>query len=121
MKKNLALTIRDKKVIYLNDKQLVPDAFDWVYEFKGFLIAYNPNKLVIVNSEGKVIVSEDCVLHQVFNYGEYISLRKNNTMGVYRYDGSIAVPFEYYSVSIDYGAFYVRKTNDSKAIVYEQN
>lgn len=101
MKKNLEINIRDKKAIYLGDKQLLPDLFDYVDTFKKFIVAHSPDCLTIVNPNGEIIVSEkDVFVCQVFNHGEYISLRKNNVMGIYLYDGTIVVPFEFYMTFI---------------------
>lgn len=113
MEKNLGLTVRDKKAIYLDGKQLIPDVFDYVDEFEGFKIAHNPDCLTIVNPSGEVIVSEkDVIVCQVYYYGEYISLRKNNVMGVYRYDGTIVVPFEFYMTFITDKGIEVKRNED---------
>ena len=110
MKKNLEINIRDKKAIYLGDKQLLPDVFDYVDKFKGFIIAHSPDCLTIVNPNGEIIVSEkDVFVCQVFNHGEYISLRKNNVMGIYLYDGTIVVPFEFYMTFISDKGIEVKK------------
>ena len=113
MKKNLGLTVRDKKSIYLDGKPLLPDVFNYVDEYKDFKIAHSPDCLTIINNKGEIIVSEkNVIVIQVFNYGEYISLRKNNFMGVYRYDGTLVVPFEFYMTFITDKGIEVQKNED---------
>ena len=62
MEKNLSLTVRDKKAIYLDDKQLLPDVFDHVDEFEGFKIAHSTDCLTIVSPKGDILVSEKNVI-----------------------------------------------------------
>lgn len=117
------LEVRDKKVIYMNNHQLLNDAFDVVLKFKGFLVAYNSKHFVIIDPKGNLLVSEEGTVWQVFNYGEYTSIRKNNVMGVYRYDGKLVIPFEFYSIAICYddeGEFWVRKNKDDELSLYKQ-
>lgn len=115
------LEVRDKKAIYMNNHQLLKDVFDGAREFKGFLVAYNSNHLVILDSKGDLILSEEGTIWQVFNHGEYISIRKGNVMGVFRYDGKLVVPFEFYSVAIcDTDEFWVCKNKDDKLSLYKQ-
>lgn len=114
------LEVRNKKIIYMNNHQLINDAFDDVKEFKGFFIAYNSNHLVIIDSKGNLILSEKGTICQVF-YSRYISIRKGNVMGVYRYDGKLVVPFEFYTVVIcDIDEFWVRKCKNDKSTLYKQ-
>lgn len=114
------LEVRDKKIIYMNNHQLINDAFDCVNEFKGFLVSYNSNHLVIIDSKGNLILSEEGTVWQVFNYGEYISIRKGNVMGVYRYDGILVVPFEFYIIFIsDIDEFLVKKNKDDEFSLYK--
>lgn len=111
------LEIKTKKVIYLNGHRLLNDDFDYSYEFKGFIIAYNSNHLVIINHDGDLLVSEEGTVFQVYNYGEYVSIRKNNVMGVYRYDGSLVLPFEFYTAFIyDSKRIDVRRYSSSEYI-----
>jgi len=115
------LEVKDKKAIYLNGHQLISDAFDYVYEYKGYLIAYNSNHLVIISPDGDLLVSEEGTVWQVYNYGEYVSIRRNNVMGVYLYDGSLVVPFEFYAVFIWFEKeFQVMKNKGDNYIPYEQ-
>jgi len=110
MEKNLGLTVRDKKAIYLDDKQLIPDVFDYVDTFEGFKVAHSSDCLTIVSPKGEILVSEkDILICQIYYYGKYISLRKNNVMGVYRYDGTIIVPFEFYMTFISDKGIEVQK------------
>ena len=116
------LEVRNKKVIYMNNHQLLNDVFDGVKKFNGFLVAYNSNHLAILNSKGDLILSEEGTVFQVFNYGEYISIRKGNFIGVYRYDGKLVVPFEFYTVVIcDKDEFWVCKDKDDKLSLYKHS
>lgn len=116
------LEVRNKKIIYMNNHQLINDAFDDVKEFKGFLVAYNSNHLIIIDPKGDLILSEEGTVCQVFNYGRYISIRKDNVMGVYRYDGKLVVPFEFYIVAIcDIDEFLVSKYRNDELILYQQS
>lgn len=116
------LEVRNKKIIYMNNHQLINDAFDDVKEFKGFLVAYNSNHLIIIDPKGDLILSEEGTVCQVFNYGRYISIRKDNVMGVYRYDGKLVVPFEFYTVAIcDIDEFLVSKYRNDELILYQQS
>lgn len=118
------LEVRDKKIIYLNGVPLIPDVFDYAYEVKNFRVAYNSNKLVIVDSEGNIIVSEEGNVEQVSGYGKCISFRKNNLVGVYHYDGSIIVPFEFHFVFIvdpDDLIFEIQKNKGEPWEQYELN
>ena len=107
MEKTSGLTVRDKKVIYLNDKPLLEDTFDMVLEFKGYLIAYNQSGwIVFINPDGYIVSSLKGNIHivQIINNGEYISLKSYcplcTVMGVFSYCGDIIVPFQYDSVFI---------------------
>lgn len=97
---NNNLDIRDQKMIYSGDIPLIPDVFDEVFKVEGYLVAYNSSKLVIINPEGQVIVSEEGTVMQIYSWGKCISLKKGNVSGVYYYDGTLLVPFEYYLVFI---------------------
>lgn len=117
------LEVRDKKVIYMNGHRLLNDDFDYSYEFKGFIIAYNSNHLVIISPNGDLLVSEEGTVWQAYNYGEYISIQKDDdVMGAYRYDGLLVVPFEFYAVFISFEKkFEVMKNKGDKYIPYEQS
>lgn len=113
------LEVRDKKVIYMNGHRLLNDDFDYSYEFKGFIIAYNSNHLVIISPNGNLLVSEEGTVWQAYNYGEYISIRRNNVMRVYRYDGSLVVPFEFWTVYIrDTGRYDIQKFKGDNFVPY---
>lgn len=115
------LEVRNKKVIYMNNHQLINDTFNDVTEFRGFLIAYNSNHLVIINPRGDLILSEEGTVYQVCDDGKYISIRKDNVMGVYRYDGKLIVPFEFYATFIvDGNEFLVKKNKGDKFLPYKQ-
>lgn len=109
---NNNLNIRDKKMIYLNDAPLLSDAFDYVYCIDGFLVAVSSNKLVIVNSEGNIILSEEGTLCQVYGYGKCVSIKKGHTVGVYQYDGTLLLPFGEFSLVFisDSNHFEVKRT-----------
>ena len=93
--------IRCKKVIYKGEELLLPDLFDEIFNFKGYMIAYNHDKLVIVDSEGEKKVEEEGIVEQVAGFGKCISIKKpDGKMGVFLYDGTILVPFNYSSVFI---------------------
>ena len=94
------LEVRAMSAIYLNGVPLVPDLFDYVFEIDGFKVAYNSSKLMIVDSEGNILLSEEGLIAQDAGNGKCIALRKGNLMGVYHYDGTLLVPFEFYLVSI---------------------
>lgn len=114
------LEVRDKKVIYMNNHQLLNDVFDDVLNFKGYTVAWNLHHLVIISPTCDLLVSEEGTVWQVFNYGEYISIRKGNVMGVYRYDGELVIPFEFYSVAIcDKDEFWVCKHKGDELSLYK--
>lgn len=114
------LEVRNKKVIYMNNHRLLNDVFDDVKEFKGFLVAWNLKHLVILDSKGDLILSEEGTIRQVFNYGQYISIRKDNVIGVYRYDGKLVLPFEFYSVVIcDSDEIWVCKNKGDELSLYK--
>lgn len=52
------LTVKTKKVIYLGEKQLIPDLFDNVANFEDFIIAYCDDYLIIINPIGQIILSK---------------------------------------------------------------
>ncbi len=115
------LEVRNKKIIYMNNHQLLNDVFDDIQDFRDFLVAWNLKHLVIISSKGELILSEKGLVIQVFSYGKYISIRKGNVMGVYRYDGKLVVPFEFYCIVIcDSNEFWVCKNKDDKLSLYEQ-
>ena len=80
---------------------ILPDVFTAIYEIKGFLVAVNKNKLVIINPNGEIVVSEDGLLLQDAEGGKCISMRKDGVEGIYHYDGTLLVPFEFYRVFIE--------------------
>lgn len=98
---NINLTVRTMKQIYLNDEPFLLDTFEEIYEIEGFLVAVNKNKLVIVNPNKEIVVSEKGLIIQVAGWGKCISIRKNNVEGIYHYDGTLLVPFEFYRVFIE--------------------
>jgi len=113
------LEVKTKKVIYMNNHQLLNDYFDKVREYKGYLIAYNSSHLVIFSPTGDLILSEEGDVFQV-NYG-CIAFQKDNVMGIYRYDGSIAVPFNFFSTYItDEETFAIQKHEGDDYIPYTQ-
>ena len=119
MKKKLE--IRTMNAIYLNGVPLVPDLFDYVFEIDGFKVAYTSSKLMIIDSEGNIIVSEEGLIAQDAGNGKCIALRKGNFMGVYHYDGTLLVPFEFHLVSIcnpDKLIFKVQKNKGDKPELY---
>lgn len=117
MGKNIVLTIRDKKTIYLNDKPLIEESFDVVLNYQNYLIAFNSNLIFFIDPNGRILnsLNGNISVIQVFNSGEYISLKistpTRNTMGVFRYNGEIVVPFEYDSVFLSDKGIEVRAIN----------
>lgn len=114
--------VRNKKAIYMNNHQLIKDVFDEVYTFNGFLVAYNSKHFVIIDPKGDLLVSEEGTVWQAFNNGEYTSIRKDGFMGVYHYDGTLVIPFEFHSVGIcDNDEFWVSKYEDDEFSLYKQS
>lgn len=106
--------IRDKKAIYLNGFQFLTEAFDKAFIFDNFIIAYNCRKLAIVNCNDDTVFSKNGQVMQVYNDGQYISLRDtHNRMGVLRYDSTIVVPFNFYQTFISNDGFEVKETSNS--------
>lgn len=112
------LEVRNKKIIYFNNNPLVYHAFDVVLEFKGYLIAYDSDLIVFIHPNGHVVSSmtANIIVVQVFNYGEYISLKAStplyDAMGVFHYDGEIVVPFQYDYIFISDKGIEVRSNNE---------
>ena len=92
------LEVKDQKVIYLNGHQLINTPFDNVVTYKEHLIAYDWKHLAIVSPSGDLLLFEEGIILQV-SCG-YVTMRKGNVMGVFRYDGALVVPFEFYSAFI---------------------
>lgn len=67
---------------------------------EDYLVAYNSNKLVIINPQGQVIVSEEGTVMQIHSWGKCVSIKKGNVSGVYYYDGTLLIPFEFHLIFI---------------------
>ena len=114
--------IRNKKAIYLNNSQFLSEVFDDAFMFNNFIIAYNCKKLVIVNCNDDTVFSKNGQVMQVYNDGQYISLRDtHNHMGVLLYDSTIVVPFNFYQTLISSEGFEVRETSSSNWFYYDIN
>lgn len=113
--------IKEKEIIYLDGEQFIPEVFDKTYKFENFIVAYNSDKLVIINCDEATVFSKRGMVTQVFNDGEYIAIRDiNNYMGIIRYDFKTVVPFIYLqTVIIENGSFLVRK--DSLSYLEQYN
>lgn len=111
MKNNL--TILDKKMIYLNDLPFIPDAFDDVFDIDNYLVAYNSQKLVIVNPESEILVSEEGIVQQIHSWGKCIAFQKGNKVGVYHYDGTLLIPFVFHHIFIVDADDFVFKVQDT--------
>lgn len=112
--------INEKETIYLDGEQFTPEVFDKAFKFENFIIAYNFNKLVIVDCNEGIIFSKKGLVMQVYSNGQYIALRDiHGYMGVIRYDCTTVVPFKFYVAFISDDGFEVLKTSNSNWEYYD--
>lgn len=110
---NNNLNIRDKQMIYLGSIPLIFDVFDEVFNVEDYLVAYNSKKLVIVNPESEIIVSEEGIVQQIRSWGKCIAFQKGNKVGVYHYDGTLLIPFVFHHIFIVDADDFVFKVQDT--------
>lgn len=95
--------IRKKINVYFNGKKVIDDDFDNAYNYDDFVIAYNSNKLVIINPNGEVIFSKFGKVGSQPRCGKYIVMEDvNKQLGILKYDGSTFLPFEFYAIVVSF-------------------
>ena len=92
-----------------------------VREIENYLVILNSSNtlLIIINPLGDIVLSKNNItVMQVRS--NYISVKENNFVGVYKYDGSIVVPFEYKFIFIKENEFLVSKSNKYELVPYNK-
>ena len=92
-----------------------------VREIENYLVILNTSNtlLIIINPLGDIVLSKnDITVMQV--RGNYISVKENDVVGVYKYDGSIVVPFEYKFIFIQENEFLISKSNKDELVPYSK-
>lgn len=92
-----------------------------VWEIENYLIILNTSNtlLIIVNPLGEIVLSKNNIIVMQFR-GNYISVKENDVVGVYKYDGSIVVPFEFEFIFIKENEFLVSKNKEDELVPYSK-
>ena len=93
----------------------------YVQDIKNYLVIVNNSNtlLIIVNPSGEIVLSKnDIVVMQIRD--TYISVKENDVVGAYNYDGSIVVPFEFKCIYIEENGFLVSKDDKNNLQPYSK-
>lgn len=111
---------RSKIAIFCKGQQISPYKFNGFKEVNGYIIAYTSTSFTIFDSNGITILSKKMVINEFIYNGSFI-VSKNNCKGIYRFDGKLIVPVEFFAFSITHtGIIEVQKEKDGTYEIYEK-